>query len=85
VLQPDVRFSPDGSMVAVGGEKPTVYDAHTGESVRCASPHSLTSAYVLPNGRELIARRWSPGSNIGASIRAPAGGWEPQVGEGSSP
>ena len=64
VVQPDVRFSPDGSMVAVAGGKPGVYDARTHQRISSLRVPRDSLTYGLtfsPDGRELIARTVIPG------------------------
>jgi DNA-binding SARP family transcriptional activator/WD40 repeat protein len=69
VLRPDVRFSPDGSLVAVGGGEPVVLDART---------HRVLATLRIGRDRDRImyAVRFSPdGSTLYAAIAlAPAGG-----------
>jgi WD40 repeat protein len=57
-VQPEVRFSADGSMLAVAGGTPTVYDARTHRPIGSlrVRPDSLTNYLAFsPDGRELIA------------------------------
>jgi WD40 repeat protein/DNA-binding SARP family transcriptional activator len=58
-VQPEVRFSPDGSTVAVGGGKPGVYDARTHRRLSSLQVPRDKITYALtfsPDGRELIAQ-----------------------------
>jgi dipeptidyl aminopeptidase/acylaminoacyl peptidase len=60
-LQPEVRFSPDGSMVAVGGGSPSVYDVRTHRRISALRvPESITYGLHF-DGRDLIASIVWPG------------------------
>jgi DNA-binding SARP family transcriptional activator/WD40 repeat protein len=68
VLRPDVRFSPDGSRVAVGGGEPVVLDART---------HRVLTPLRMGRDRERImyAMRFSPdGRTLYAAIALPPAG-----------
>jgi WD40 repeat protein len=67
VLRPDVRFSPDGSRLAVGGGAPVVLDARTGRV--------LARLRIRRDG-VIYAERFSPdGRTLSAAIAlGPAGG-----------
>ena len=62
-LQPNVVFSPDGSLLAVGGGRPSVYDARTHRRIARlpVPPQSLMYALTFsPHGRELIGTMVRP-------------------------
>ena len=66
VLRPDVRFSPDGSRVAVGGGEPVVLDART---------HRVLARLRIGRNRIMYAMRFSPdGRTLFAAIALPPGG-----------
>ena len=66
VLRPDVRFSPDGSRVAVGGGEPVVLDART---------HRVLARLRIGRDRIMYAMRFSPdGRTLFAAIALPPGG-----------
>jgi DNA-binding SARP family transcriptional activator/WD40 repeat protein len=68
VLRPDVRFSPDGSRVAVGGGEPVVLDART---------HRVLAPLRMGRDRERImyAMRFSPdGRTLYAAMALPPAG-----------
>jgi DNA-binding SARP family transcriptional activator len=58
VLRPDVRFSPDGSLLAVGGGEPVVLDARTHRvlaRLRMGPDRIMYTVRFSPNGRTLSA------------------------------
>ena len=62
-LRPEVRFSPNGSRVAVGGGKPVILDART---------HRALSSLRVGRGRVMYAMRFSPdGRRLIAAIALP--------------
>jgi len=67
VLRPEVRFSPDGTRVAVGGGEPVVLDARS---------HRVLATLRIGRDRTMYAVRFSPdGRTLSAAIAlAPAGG-----------
>ena len=66
VLRPDVRFSPSGSRVAVGGGEPVVLDART---------HRVLAPLRIGRDRIMYAMRFSPdGGTLFAAIALPPGG-----------
>jgi WD40 repeat protein/DNA-binding SARP family transcriptional activator len=66
VLRPDVRFSPDGSRVAVGGGEPVVLDART---------HRVRARLRIERDRIMYAMRFSPdGRTLVAAIALPPAG-----------
>jgi WD40 repeat protein/DNA-binding SARP family transcriptional activator len=66
VLRPDVRFSPDGSRVAVGGGEPVVLDART---------HRVLAPLRIGRDRIMYAMRFSPdGRTLYAAIALPPPG-----------
>ena len=66
VLRPEVRFSPDGSRVAVGGGEPVVLDART---------HRVLAPLRIERDRIMYAMRFSPdGRTLFAAIALPPGG-----------
>jgi WD40 repeat protein len=66
VLRPDVRFSPDGSRVAVGGGEPVVLDART---------HRMLAPLRIGRDRIMYAMRFSPdGRTLYAAIALPPPG-----------
>ena len=63
-VQPNVVFSPDGSLLAVGGGLPTVYGARTHRRIARlrVPPNSITYGLTFsPDGRELIGTMVRPG------------------------
>ena len=66
VLRPDVRFSPGGSRVAVGGGEPVVLDART---------HRVRARLRIGRDRIMYAMRFSPdGRTLFAAIALPPAG-----------
>jgi DNA-binding SARP family transcriptional activator/WD40 repeat protein len=66
VLRPDVRFTPDGSRVAVGGGEPVVLDART---------HRVLAPLRIGRNRIMYAMRFAPdGRTLYAAIALPPAG-----------
>jgi WD40 repeat protein/DNA-binding SARP family transcriptional activator len=67
VLTPDVRFSPDGSLLAVGGGEPVVLDARTRgvhARLRIGRDRILYALRFSPDGRTLFAAIANPGEGV---------------------
>ena len=67
VLTPDVRFSPDGSLLAVGGGEPIVMDARTRRvlaGLRIGRDRILYALRFSPDGRTLFAALANPGEGV---------------------
>ena len=60
VRRDDVRFSPDGARLAVGGERPVIVDARTRQVLARLPGGPMQFTYAVrfdPDGRTLLAAR----------------------------